>query len=116
MEVSYGIDAGENAAEVPSCVLQLFVIYKQLLFFEGKTSAAKPNKGMGMVKTCSPVAWSIYELLLGYKEPAVSALKLFGLDLVVAGLFEICKMLIHRISLEMHMYDILQWRLRAVNP
>jgi hypothetical protein len=57
---------------------------------------------MGVVRTCSPVAWCFQELLLGNKVPAVSTLELFFIDFVIAGFSETVKRM-HRISSELDM-------------
>jgi hypothetical protein len=69
------------------------------LFFERIAGAAELDKGMGVVKACPPVAWSAYKLLLGYKMPAMTALKFFIVDPVIARFTKTGKLLLHRTSL-----------------
>jgi hypothetical protein len=69
-----------------------------LSLFKGMAGAAKPDKSMGVVQACAPVARGIEKLLLGYEMPAVAAFERLVVNLVIACLLKTGERSFHPIS------------------
>jgi hypothetical protein len=71
------------------CVGSLFFL------FERVAGAPVLDEGVGMIWAGSPVAARTDELFFGDEKPAIAAFQLFVFNLVIAGLSECCKLLLH---------------------
>jgi hypothetical protein len=72
-----------------SCSGSLFFL------FERVAGAPVLDEGMGMIRAGSPIAARIDEFFFGDEKPAIAAFQLFVFNLVIAGLPECCKLLLH---------------------
>jgi hypothetical protein len=76
-----------------------------LSLFEGIAGASVLYEGVGMIGARSPVAAGADEFLFGYEIPAITAFQLFIINLIVAGLSECCKLLLHASPFSIQDYD-----------